>query len=113
MSTDNNYAFAVMWLPQFALDPPTDKEVKATFRLQSEWLCQIALMAIAAQWKLLDENLTDVEAGPLLVQPGTSDQAWVSTESGLHRALASKLLAMYGRTAKSRCGVTSKLKGLG
>ena len=32
MQTENNYAFGVMWLPQFALDPPTDREVKASDR---------------------------------------------------------------------------------
>lgn len=29
METENNTMFAMQWLPTFALDPPTEREVKA------------------------------------------------------------------------------------
>ena len=56
---------------------------------------------------MLDENVVDAEAGFFGSQPGACWQVWASTESGLHRALSSKLMAMYGRTSKSRRGVTA------
>ena len=62
-----------------------------------------ALVATAEAWKLVDPK-EDVQALALTITIPPVLQEWAATESGLHRCLASKILARHGRTKKSRLG---------
>lgn len=59
-------------------------------------------MQIGVEQKLVDPSL-DLEAAHVELRLiGTQD--WASTESSLHRLLASRILAAHGRTANTRSG---------
>ena len=52
---DVNTAFAMSWLPSFALDPPTSKEVKDTWTENIESIC-LRLFELAGTADLIDTN---------------------------------------------------------
>ena len=69
-------------------------------------------MVTAEKWRLVDPK-DDLEVRPLeknhfpsvqLASSPLASEEWASTESGLHRLLASNILANYARTTSTRHG---------